>query len=258
MHINYKDGKISSIKTNIRSEDIKNEKGKNRFLNLMKYFTEYFITELELNQADKLIDYATKNNIDISNAFIISHSNGKALCNVYQYNKNIEVKPFISLSSSDFLSGWTFETGNFSDVMIYTNDLFDGFVSLITKDTLYYHDLFLHWLMNNIENEFYTNNMYKNYVKEHNCWGKEVIKYYPIEDYSKFLFLIPIVENIVNKNKSIRIDNLKINGKKALDYIKENKIFQYANTQNQLFHMCFYFGKPYDQVKKYIENHPVF
>lgn len=257
MQINYKDGGISSIKVNIKCSDLKTEKGKDRFLNLMRYFTEYFISELEFNQAETLVDYASNNNIDISNAFLVPHTKGTALCNISQFCNKVTVRPFISLDCSNFLSGWTFEKGNFSDVTVYTDGQYSDNVFIVARNTLYEQDLFLHWLMNNMEKEFYTNKIYKTYQKEDSVFDKKTIGYSFYESYEVFNTLVPIVEEIVNINRNIRIDRLVVNGKTIVDYIKEHKIYQYAHSQTELFHMCFFFGKPYKQVKKYVNNHSI-
>lgn len=252
MQVNYitrKPNKISSIKIDIKSQDIKNEKGKARFLNLMRYFTEYFICELELNQANYLVDYANRHNIDISNAIVLNHPKGEALCYLAQYSK-LEVKPFITLSTSNFFSGWTFERGNFADVNIYCDN---EYVMLIEQDTLYEQDLFLYWLMEKMEETFYTNDVYQTYPLNQTSY-KIGLDYHAYMDYPKYEFLVPIVEDLINENKNKKIHQLKINGITANDYIIQNRIYQYCHSETELFKMCLFFKKPYNQVRKFVES----
>lgn len=262
MQIFYKEGtrRVSYIKTSIKSEDLVDEKGRDKLANLLRYYVEEFITNLELYKADELISYAKENDIDISNAFVLEHKDGKALCNISQYINKITVKPFISIDSVDLLRGWTFETGHFSDVDIYLNvDSYNmEYMSVSCTDVLSAHELFLHWVFSHLEKDFYSNKEFKTYEKTKNCFNKNSITYYPYDDYRKFEFLSSIVEVLVNKNKSIRMDRLNINGITPLDYIKENHIFKYVNSESDIFKMCIYFGKPYKQVRTYIENHSPF
>ena len=85
MDIRYENGGISSIRTSIKAKDVTTLEGKNRFLNLMRYYTEIFIQEMQLNKANELIEYAKKYNINISSGIVINHSNGSALCNVSNF-----------------------------------------------------------------------------------------------------------------------------------------------------------------------------
>lgn len=261
MQILYKEGtkRVSYIKTTIKSKDLVEEKGKDRLANLLRYYVESFI-EKELNKANELNDYAKNIGVDISNAFIINHNNGEALCYVNQYSKDIEVKPFISISSPNLLQGWTFETGHFSDVDIYLNDgsCLNDYMVISCQDLLNEHTLFLHWVISHVEEDFYSTKEVKSYEKTENYLKTLSVSYRPYNDYKKFCFLSKNVEDIVNKNKSIRMDRLENDGLSPLEYILKNHIFKYANSQNEIFKMCFYFGKPYNQVKNYIEKHSPF
>lgn len=261
MDIRYENGGISSIKTSIKVKDVKTIEEKNRFLNLMRYFTEIFIQEMELNKAEELIEYAKKYNIDISTGIVIKHSKGAALCNISNFGigKNkIQVTPFISLYSPSFLSGWTFSRGNMSDVNICAEDIhFDGYVSLITRDTLYEHDLYLHWVISKVEETFYTNFECKTYELENNCFLTKTIGYNQYDDYKLYEFLVEIVKNNTILNKKIRIDKLKVNGLTAKEYIFNHKIWRFCHTENQLWKMCLFFNKPYEQVHKFVENNGI-
>lgn len=57
MQIFYKEGtrRVSYIKTSIESKDLVDEKGRDKLANLLRYYVEEFITNLELYKADELI-----------------------------------------------------------------------------------------------------------------------------------------------------------------------------------------------------------
>lgn len=253
MQVNYshrKQGKISSIQIDVKSKDVLTVKGRERFLNLMRYFVEYFINELELNQANYLLDYASMHNFDISNGIILKHPNGNALCTIAKYSK-LEVRPLISLDSTNLMFGWTFERGLFADINIYTDN---EYVLLIEKDSLYEQDLFLYWIMEKIEENFYSNVVYQTYPIDTSS-SKPKLGYRPYEDsYPRYEKLVSIVEDILSVNKSVRIDKLVVDGLTADEYIIKNRIYQYANSEQDLFKMCLYFKKPYNQVRKFVES----
>ena len=81
MRINYDNkGRVSSIITDIKSKDILTKKGKERYQNMIKFFSENFIMEKEYYEGDKLVEEAKNKGIDLSSAILIPHKDGVALC----------------------------------------------------------------------------------------------------------------------------------------------------------------------------------
>ena len=135
MRINYDNkGRVSSIITDIKSKDILTKKGKERYQNMIKFFSENFIMEKEYYEGDKLVEEAKNKGIDLSSAILIPHKDGVALCFGGYYNHNARFTPYINYDCHNFFAGWTFSIGCFADVTIYIdNYYFDGNLACVTK-----------------------------------------------------------------------------------------------------------------------------
>lgn len=258
MHVNYNGGRkdsVSAIKTNISSKDVKTKEGKLRYENMMKYFSDEFILNLEYNKGDELVKEAAQKGIDLSSAVLIPHENGTALCFCGYYSDGPRFSPYINFDCHNFLSGWTFSTGHFADVTVYADDAFDGYLSCVTTDCLPCHSFFLLWLFEQLEAHFYDNSFdVPNYERHLNWCNKMAVEYHRMDGDLKFQELKPVYEGLVTENQRKRVDTLKINGISVSDYIRNHKIFRYAHSDNDIFKMSLFFKKPYKQLHKYLEN----
>lgn len=258
MQINYKNGRvdtISAIKTNIRSKDVQTKEGKLRYENMMKYFSEKFILEMEYNKGDELIKEAAKKGIDLSSAVLIPHTDGVALCFGGYYSNGATFSPYINFDCHNFLSGWTFTTGHFADVTIYADYAFDGYLSCVTTDCLPEHGFFLLWLFEQVENHFYDDSFkVPNYEKTLNWCNKLAVEFNRMDGDNKFQGLKEVYETLVSANQRKRVDTLKVNGISVKDYIRKNRIFRYAHSCNEIFNMSLFFKKPYKQLQDYLER----
>lgn len=257
MQIQYgKNGNVSSIVTNIKSEDIMKKEGKERYQNMMKFFSEQFVSEREYKEGDKLIQEAKDKNIDLSSAVLIPHDEGVALCFGGYYNHKAKFTPYINFDCHNFFSGWTFSIGCFADVDIYVDSYyFGGMLACITKDCLPAHDFFLIWLFEKMEEHFYDKSFsVPSYKQKLNWQNKLVVEFNRFEGEKKYENLSSVYELLVSENKGKRVDLLKVNGISASDYIKKNRIYRYAHSSNDIFKMSLYFKKPYEQLHKYIER----
>lgn len=251
MEIFFEGRYISSIKTNIKSKYILDRKF--RFHNLLKKISEEFIEEQFYN-GDKLLEYAKEKNIEVGDRYILlPHNKGNALVILSHYairgsKTIIQVKPFITVSTSNFINGWTYDTGSFSDVYCITDGYGLDTILFSCRDTLIEHNLYIVWVLERFEKEFLKE------VDSENDRLQGPILYNPYTD-ELFNELIPQIENSLNVNKSINIDRLTIDGKSLKEYMKENKIFRYTNSDQDIFKICLKLGKPYKQVRSYIEKH---
>lgn len=250
MQVNYTGKSISSIRVNIKSDDIKTKNGMKRYQNMMKFFTEKFM-DLQLNNAEDIINFAHNKNIEIE-PLIISHYGGTAMCSGSYISGKINMKPYINFNCNDFLVGWTFETGLFADVDIYLD--YDNLLCIL-KDCHNSHEVFILWLFENIEKNFYNDNFnVPNYPVKVNMCGKFRVTITSLDYEKKFEMLNSVVEMVVNRNKSKRIDTILAEGITIKDYINKYHIYKYAHSENDIFKMMLLYGKPYSQVKNFLKN----
>ncbi len=256
MHINYdKNGRVSAIKTNIKSGDIMTKNGKERYQNMMKFFAEQFVLDLEYNHGDELVEEAKKKGIDLSRGILIPHKTGTALCFGGYYHNKAEFTPYINFSCQNFFAGWTFSTGHFADVTIYADDSFDGYLSCVTIDCLSEHDFFLLWLFEQMENHFYDKKFeVPQYEKKLNWMNKLTVEFHQFDYEEHYKELSDVYEDLVSENKGKRVDKLQVNGITVSDYIRNHKIYRYAHSCNEIFNMSLFFKKPYEQLHRYLEK----
>lgn len=255
MHINYNKIGVSSIITNIKSQDIMTKEGKNRYQNLMKFFSEKFVLDLEYNHGNELVEDAKKRGIDLSSAILIPHKTGTALCFGGYYFNRASFTPYINFDCHNFLAGWTFSTGHFADVTIYADNAFNGYLSCVTTDCLPEHGFFLIWLFGQLEDTFYDNNFKTPEYEKKLNWCNQLAVEFERHEYEKqYQSLTDIYEDLVSENKSRRVDRLSVNGITVIDYIKNHKIYKYAHSSNEIFNMSLFFKKPYEQLHKYLER----
>ena len=257
MRINYDNkGRVSSIITDIKSKDILTKKGKERYQNMIKFFSENFIMEKEYYEGDKLVEEAKNKGIDLSSAILIPHKDGVALCFGGYYNHNARFTPYINYDCHNFFAGWTFSIGCFADVTIYIdNYYFDGNLACVTKDCLPAHDFFLIWLFEQMEKYFYDKKFsVPSYEKKLNWQNQLMIEFEQFDYEKKYKGLTEVYNQLVSENRKKRVDTLKVNGITVKDYIKNNRIYRYAHSCNEIFRMARYFKKPYEQIHNYLEK----
>lgn len=241
MKINKEYGVITSIKTNIKNEDI--QKNVERFKKLMSYLTQEFSKEQFYN-GDKLLSYAKEKELEIGDDFIVfPHNEGVALINVANYYGNqIDITPAISISTCNFVSGWTFERGPMSDVYVHAGHKEEN-LWIQGRDTMITHNLFMFWIMEKLEEYFYNDEIKLDDVREVNDRMVEILL---------FKKLVPEFEKEINLNSSKRINTLVVDGLSVKDYVKKNDIKSVLCTENDIFKICYLFKKPKKQVKQYI------
>ena len=259
MDVRKRNNVISSIELNIKCVDMRKSENKERFVYLMQYFTRGFVNEMKLFKAKELLEFANTHGIKISERkeIIIEHEKGSSLCWVSNYSNRTEVKPLIAVDSPNFLSQWTFTIGHFSDVSVHL-DTINEKVLITTIDTLPEHDIYLLWVLENVEKYFYTTEMFDDFSVKDGMNSNEFYPngYYAYNDYPNYAFLIDIINERINKNKSIRIDTLRnADGLTLKEYFAKNQIFKYCNTETMLFKMCLEYGKPYKQIRAYVEKY---
>lgn len=241
---------ISCIKLNIKSMDIKNNFEK--YQKMMIQFTKDFLDEQFYN-GDKLLEYAKKKNIEIGDSFIIlKHDKGTALVNICSYStlSNVEVSAAINIDiCSNFLNGFSFNRGSFSDVYCI---LKNEYIWFDCRDILIMHNLFLVWVFEKLEENFYTDYKFDIIFKQ-SC-NDQIYFYFLDYDRNLFRKLNNLVKQKINVNKSIKINTLKVDGLTILEYCKKNDMHRYLHLENDIFKICLLYGKPYKQVKKYIEK----
>lgn len=225
---------------------------KRRFTSMMHHFIEQFIN-MQKNNALDLVQYAEHYGCDISSGILIAHTKGMALCNISSYLKNkaaIRITPFISLSSGNLMNGFEFSRG-MSDVDIIIKD---NEIEFHCTDILLEHELFLMWIAEKMEHHWTDKSFYPKAPvwTDHN--GREIVAYFNTEDERKFESLIPLVSYQMSLNSSKRIETLTVKNLTVKEYIHKNSLYKFCNSDNDIFKACLWFGKPYSQMRKYIEK----
>lgn len=244
MKINFKDNYVSSVVTDINKGEIL--KRTVRFHNLMNKLTKEFILE-QLYNADKLIEFAKDRGIEIGDDFLlIKHESGVAMVNAFEGFSDLSVKPLVSVITNNFLRGWTFGTGSFSDVYVNISGCGTENLWFHTRDILLSHNLYLAWVLEKFEEQF-LNDIDKE---------GDVLESSYDDAYDR-----NIIENIKNEilksceiNKSKRIDRLMVDGESIDDYIKRNIKYPLICSDNDILKICIKYGKTYSQVKKYLRK----
>lgn len=239
---------IDYIKTEIPAVEVTNNLDRLNAL-MVKLTNEFY--DLELYNANKLIEYAKEKNIYLGNDYLLfKHSSGTAMLRAYSFGLKkengykTEINPAITISTGKFSTGWTFDTGLFADV--YTVFERYEYFSISTRDTVPIHNLYLHWVMEKLEEQFLDKSIHA---------GVDDTFY---RDYKRlFDKLKPIcieLDDYITRNKSLRIDGLIENEISVKDYIKTNIRYKHVHSEIDVFKCCMIYGKPYDQVKKYINK----
>lgn len=239
-------GIITWIDTNIPFKTL--NKDKERFLQLLNVLADEFI-KMELYEGDKLLKYGEDNDIYNGNSHLLfKHSNGTALIRAlsFGYKKEngyrTEISPAVKVSSPTS-SGWVFDTGAFADV--YFLDGLHGELSLRTRDTLKIHNLFLHWVISELEKRF---NDYK-LNDEYKPLNNDVLAIYELTKPICLEF-----DEYISRNKSKRIDTLIVDDVHIHSYIKDNIKYRYITSEEDIYKCAMIYGKPYNQIKKYLEK----
>lgn len=242
MKINFEHGCVSSIVTNISKKDVL--KRPVRFHNLMNKLTKEFVLE-QLYNADRLIEFAKNKNIEIGDDFLlVNHESGIAMVNLFKGCSDLTVNPSVSVYTNNFIHGWTFSTGHFSDV--YVSFIYFGGENLWfhTRDTLLIHNLYLVWVLEKLEEQLLDDIDKEGDVLE------------LVYDNSNCRDIIENIKNEILKtseiNKSKRINTLIVDGESVEDYIRKNIKYRLICSDNEIFKICTKYGKPYSQVKKYL------
>lgn len=248
----YEGNIISFVETKIPVELFKSNK--DSFDELMQKLTDEFI-KLQLFKGNELLDYAKNNNIDIGESYILfKHKIGQSLMRArhnvstssYRIKKepgyNEEVGPLISVFTSCFRNGWTFDTGLFADVYIVNNN---DYICFSTRDTLPIHNLYIYWITEELGKRFSN---YK-YQGNYECLYINPAKLCQVTKPISKEF-----NSYISRNKTKRIDLLKCNGQTVADYIRTVIIYKYVHSDEKVYKGCMLFGKTYEQMKSYIEK----
>lgn len=247
MKIIFEKNYISSIVTDINKNEVLNRTV--RFHNLMNKLTKEFVLEQYYN-GDKLIEFAKAKGLEIDDDYLlVKHESGVAMVDVFKGCGDLSVRPSVSVITNNFLRGWTFGTGSFSD--IYVNISGCGVENLwfYTRDILLSHNLYLVWVLEKFEEQFLEDVDKEGDTLEHSY-----------DD----TYYRDIRENIKNEilksceiNKSKRIDQLVVDGESVDEYIKKNIKYPLFCSDNDIFKICMKYGKQYSQVKKYLRKYVV-
>lgn len=241
---------IGNIVFDIKSDDVLTDQGKERFRKIFKMLTKEFV-DMQYDRGQELIDFAKEKDLEFDDYILFPHKKGTALIRVGYYSRSKskpDISPAIFFDSHDFLTGGTFSTGLFSDVHIIIEEGKNVF--LYTRDIIPIHNLYLLWVMERLEKAYLDNNFEIKEVTFDSSYDRK--------RYELFNSLIPELNVALSINKSVRIDSLKIEeeGKELTmrEYLIKNRIFKYINSDIEIVKACLLFGKPYNQVKKYVEK----
>lgn len=241
-----KTGVIDFIRTNISFDSFKNNTKK--FNSLMNKLTDEFL-KMQLYNGEELLEYGKKNDIyDCSNHLLFKHSKGTALIRVLSFGitkdngYSTSVSPEISISTTNFLRGFSFNTGLFADV--YLTGEYTGFLSFSTRDTIDIHNLYLHWVISKLEEQFDSfEGTYEHPIH------RDVFKILELTNPICLEF-----DECITKNKSKRIDLLVVDGKSVKEYIKEHIKYKYVHSEADIYKCCMIYKKPYNQIKSYLDK----
>lgn len=240
---------IKSIVTNLDSKIVfNNSKLFDNFCS--KYLFEFI--DLQFMKAEELLQYQYKYDINLGcDFFFIKHDKGTAMINIECYYKDsIRIFPAIDIVTSNFISGWSFYKGYYSNVSIDLNSSKMIIKSDISRPE---QNLLLLWLCEKMEREFY------NFIKENSNedkYRKFRGSMYTFRD-SKYYFLNKLIYDYLQINRNKRIDLISINNKTVKDYIIDNKISKFNYSSKEIIDISLKYKKPCSQVINYIRKNGI-
>ncbi|AMN31291.1 hypothetical protein JFP838_pA0375 (plasmid) [Clostridium perfringens] len=239
---------IDFVKTKIPFKYLKDNTKK--FNELMVRLNNEFI-RLELFKGDELLKYASDNNLYLNNKqhLLFKHSKGSALINISHLGfkkdngSTTTLYPAINVENMNFLRGWTYSTGYFSDVYLVE---IDEMLSFTTRDNLEIHNIYIHWIISNLEDRLYEFEFNPEVYIEPKYNILNIIEYTnPISlEFDEY----------IARNQSKRIDKLIVNGVSVKDYIRDVIKYKCLSSEIDIFRCCMIYGKPYKQVISYMDK----
>ena len=228
-------------------------KNNHKLIDTIFWHTAHEFHLSQLKNADALMDrlesLGLKELYDWSEN-IYEYEGKTALMDAYIYKGKLEpfdIRPYVRIDSGRF-EAFTIMPGNFADYSAFPSHgerMFGTTKDFNTPGAILV-SIFMIDLMENIE-KFILKNEELVVVADCQHLGRELLK--PIQEE-----IIESAEKLVVKNKSKRIDMLRIDNETMLDKVRKNNTSKYFISSQTIFNMAILYGKPFKQVEEFLKK----